>query len=53
MYSFSTIINSCKTNLLLCEYSMLKLASPIDAKSLFDHRTNQRAHPGRGGHPRG
>ena len=53
MYSFSTIINSCKTNLLKCEQYTLNFASPIDAKSLFNHRTNQRAHPGRGGPPRG
>ncbi len=53
MLNLSTYIISSQSNLLDYKYSILNFSSSNDAKGLFDHRTNQRAHPGRGGSPRG
>lgn len=53
MLNFSNSHISGKPTLLVCKYSTLDFSSSTDSKGLFDHRTNQRAHPGRGGSPRG
>lgn len=53
MLNFSTSFISNKSNLLACEHTILDLTSSTNTKGLFDHRTNPRAHPGRGGSPRG
>ncbi len=44
---------SSSTNLIGRDPMLDFSAASNDAKGLFDHRTNQRAHPGRGGSPRG
>ena len=49
MLNFST-----STKTIGGEHPMLDFSAVSNnAKGLFDHRTNQRAHPGRGGSPRG
>jgi hypothetical protein len=52
MLNFSTSVIANKSNLLGYEHIILDFTSSTDAKGLFDHRTNTRAHPGRGGSPR-
>ena len=53
MLNYSTPVNQNKTNLLSVTDPILNFTSSSNSKGLFDHRTNTRAHPGRGGSPRG
>jgi hypothetical protein len=53
MLNFSTSFISKKSNFLGYDNTILNFSSSTDVKGLFDHRTNPRAHPGRGGSPRG
>ena len=53
MLNLSTSVIVNKSHLCGSVYNILNFSSHTDTKGLFDHRTNPRAHPGRGGSPRG
>jgi hypothetical protein len=40
-------------NGLIAKNVIINFSTTPDSKDLFDHRMNSRAHPGRGGSPRG